>query len=126
MNPVCGGTSELKQADENVQKICDQVKGEAENKAGTKFSQFVAKSYKTQVVAGTNYFIKVDVGDGNFVHLRVYQTLPHAGSTLELSAIKTGMKEDDALQYFWEFTTILDPHLFVHFLFCFLFCKILS
>ncbi|XP_068698687.1 cystatin-B-like [Montipora capricornis] len=100
MNPVCGGTSELKQADENVQKICDQVKGEAENKAGTKFSQFVAKSYKTQVVAGTNYFIKVDVGDGNFVHLRVYQTLPHAGSTLELSAIKTGMKEDDALQYF--------------------------
>ena len=44
--------------------------------------------------------LQVDVGDGNFVHLRVYQTLPHAGSTLELSAIKTGMKEDDALQYF--------------------------
>lgn len=97
---MCGGTGELKQADKEVQQICDQVKEEAEKKAGSKFPEFVAVSYKTQVVAGTNYFIKVNVGDGNFIHLRVYKKLPHAGSTLELSALKTGMKEDSALEYF--------------------------
>ncbi|KAM7447846.1 hypothetical protein ABFA07_004034 [Porites harrisoni] len=97
---MCGGTSGLKPATEAEQKICDEVKSKAEEKAGTKFSQFVAKSFKTQVVAGTNYFIKVDVGNSSFVHLRVYQTLPHAGSTIELTDIKTGLKEDDNLDYF--------------------------
>lgn len=98
--PMTGGPSELKVADEEVQKICDEVKSAAEAKAGEKYSQFQAKSYKTQVVAGTNFFIKVDVGDGSFVHLRVYRTLPHAGSTLALSAIKTGLKDEDELEYF--------------------------
>ena len=43
---------------------------------------------------------QVDVGNSSFVHLRVYQTLPHAGSTIELTDIKTGLKEDDNLDYF--------------------------
>ena len=40
------------------------------------------------------------MGDNSYIHARVYKTLPHAGSTLELTAIKTGMKEDDPLEYF--------------------------
>ena len=39
--------------------VSQQVKSAAEAKAEKKFSQFQAKSYKTQVVAGTNFFIKV-------------------------------------------------------------------
>uniref|UniRef100_A0A668RSY7 Cystatin domain-containing protein n=1 Tax=Oreochromis aureus TaxID=47969 RepID=A0A668RSY7_OREAU len=52
---MCGGLTEEKQADEAVQNICDAVK----QKTGRNFEVFTAKSYKTQVVAGTNYFIKV-------------------------------------------------------------------
>ncbi|KAL4001054.1 hypothetical protein ACER0C_006353 [Sarotherodon galilaeus] len=56
---MCGGLTEEKQADEAVQNICDAMKPHAEQKTGRNFEVFTAKSYKTQVVAGTNYFIKV-------------------------------------------------------------------
>lgn len=39
---------------------CDfQVRGVAEEQAHKKFTKFEAKSFKTQVVAGVNYFVKV-------------------------------------------------------------------
>lgn len=99
---IPGGLSEVKKATEEVQNICDQVKSQAEAKARTTFDQFKAICYRTQVVKGMNYFIKIDVGDTpyNYVHLRVYQSLPQDGSTLTVNAIKTGMKESDPLEYF--------------------------
>ena len=36
-----------------------QVKSQAEAMAGAKFKEFKAISYRTQLVAGTNYFVKV-------------------------------------------------------------------
>jgi len=36
-----------------------QVRADLETKAGKKFAEFVAIEYSTQVVAGTNYFVKV-------------------------------------------------------------------
>jgi len=39
--------------------ITTQIKASAEGKTNKTYEVFVAKSFKTQVVAGTNYFIKV-------------------------------------------------------------------
>jgi len=36
-----------------------QVRADLETKAGKKFTEFAAIEYSTQIVAGTNYFIKV-------------------------------------------------------------------
>ncbi|XP_051739033.1 cystatin-B-like [Ctenopharyngodon idella] len=100
MEVRCGGTSEAKDADEEVQKICDEVKSHAEDKAGRKFDVFTAKSYKTQVVAGRNYFIKVHVGEDDYIHLRVFKPLPCAGEKLELHGIQTSKAHHDAIEYF--------------------------
>ncbi|XP_046733631.1 cystatin-B-like [Silurus meridionalis] len=100
MDVICGGPSPVEAANEEVQKICDEVKPLVEEKAGRTFNVFTAKSYTTQVVAGTNYFIKVQVSDVECVHLRVYKMLPHAGEKLELTGIQTKKSHQDAIGYF--------------------------
>ncbi|XP_072234855.1 cystatin 14a, tandem duplicate 2 [Leuresthes tenuis] len=98
--PKCGGTSEAKDADDKVQQICDEIKPHAEQKAGKTFDVFTAKIYKTQVVAGTNYFIKVHVGGDDHVHLRIWKKLPCNGGELELSDMQHSKSHQDPIEYF--------------------------
>lgn len=100
MPMLCGGTTEEKEANEEVQKICDEMKPHAEQKAGKTFDVFSARSYKTQLVAGTNYFVKVHVGGEEFVHLRVYKMLPHTGGKLELTSMQSSKAHHDPIEYF--------------------------
>ncbi|KAM9825302.1 cystatin-B-like [Syngnathus typhle] len=97
---MCGGLGQAVNADEEIQKICDKVKSDAEGKTGKTFDVFIAKSYKSQVVAGTNYFIKVHVGGDDHVHMRVFQSLPYAGSTIELVDIQVSKTHGDAIEHF--------------------------
>ncbi|CAM2097299.1 unnamed protein product [Caretta caretta] len=53
-----GGLTETKLATPEIQEIADQVKPQLEERENKTYPVFVAIKYKTQVVAGTNYFIK--------------------------------------------------------------------
>ncbi|KAM6900233.1 cystatin-B-like [Xenentodon cancila] len=98
--PMCGGLTEAKDADESVQAICDDVKKLAEQKAGKEFDVFVAKSYKTQLVAGTNFFIKVHVGGNDHIHLRVWRKLPCYNGELEVTSVQHPKTEQEPIEYF--------------------------
>ena len=78
-------------------KIALEVKPQLEAKTGTFYSIYNPLQYATQVVAGTNYFIKVDIGNGQHVHLRVYKDLK---GNLTLHSFQAGKASTDLLEYF--------------------------
>ena len=55
----------------------------------------------SQVVAGTNYFCKlqVDGGDGH-IHARIFQGLPHTGGAFEVHGVQKEHSADSELAYF--------------------------
>ncbi|XP_075053543.1 cystatin-A-like [Mixophyes fleayi] len=95
-----GGLGDVQPADSEVQSICDQMKKQVEEKTGRSFSKFEAVEYKTQTVAGTNYFIKVCVGSEQYIHLRVYQPLPSADQEMSLTDVQLDKTKEDEIKYF--------------------------
>ncbi|KAM8820509.1 cystatin-A-like [Eudromia elegans] len=95
-----GGLSDTMPATPEVQHIADQVKPQLEERENEVYGLFQAIEYRTQVVAGTNYFIKVQVSDGTYVHLRVFQSLPFENQGPSLTSYQTGKTRDDPLTYF--------------------------
>ncbi|NXC30144.1 CYTX protein, partial [Campylorhamphus procurvoides] len=77
-----------------------QVKPQFESKTMRNCAMFTAIAYKTQVVAGINYLIKVQVSSTEYAHLRVFQSLPHENQGPSLVSFQTGKTRDDPLTYF--------------------------
>jgi len=44
-----------------------------------------------------NYFVKVDVGDGEFIHLKIYQPLPYTNLPPELQEVEEGKTATDPI-----------------------------
>nr|XP_002197519.1 cystatin-A [Taeniopygia guttata] len=97
---MTGGLSETKPATPEIQQLVNQVKPQFQSQANTNCAVFTAIVYKTQVVAGTMYFIKVQVSDGEYVHLKVFESLPHENTGPSLVGFQTGKTRDDPLTYF--------------------------
>uniref|UniRef100_A0A8C3SNM6 Cystatin domain-containing protein n=1 Tax=Chelydra serpentina TaxID=8475 RepID=A0A8C3SNM6_CHESE len=96
----CGGVTGPQPATPETQHIVDEVKLQVEEKEGKKFEVFTAVEFKTQLVAGINYFIKVHVGNEEFLHLRVFKSLPHENKPLSLSSYQSSKTKHDELTYF--------------------------
>ncbi|NXU57643.1 CYTA protein, partial [Turnix velox] len=77
-----------------------QVKPEFEKSANLVCGLFTLIIYRTQVVAGVNYFMKVQTSENEYVHLRVFKGLPHANEGPSLVRFQTGKTRDDPLDYF--------------------------
>ncbi|XP_047653502.1 cystatin-B [Phacochoerus africanus] len=97
---MCGAPSATQPATDEIQAIADKVKSQLEEKENKTFPVFKAVEFKSQVVAGRNLFIKVQVADDDFVHLRVFESLPHENKPLTLSSYQTNKSRHDELTYF--------------------------
>ena len=86
---LCGGFNNVQNADNEVQAIIDQVRGEVEAQLGT-VGAYQAVSFTQQVVAGMNYKVKVLVSENEYIHIKVYVPLPHTHNPPSLSELERG------------------------------------
>ncbi|XP_073344166.1 cystatin-B-like [Pagrus major] len=100
MDIKVGAWSHTKYADKETQWICDQVRNLVEGKTNKIYQEFKAALSRDQLVNGTNFLIKVRVGERNYIHLQVYQALPCHGGHLELSGVQGEKTQDDPLEPF--------------------------
>ncbi|ESN91479.1 hypothetical protein HELRODRAFT_70492 [Helobdella robusta] len=95
-----GGLSEVKLADAVIQAVIDQMRCKVEDKINEKFKDYRAVIFRTQVVAGLNYFVKVHTEDKKYLHLRLFSPLPCNGMDVELHGVEYPKSETDELKYF--------------------------
>ncbi|XP_058920810.1 cystatin-B [Kogia breviceps] len=96
---MCGAPTTTQPATAVTQVIADQVRSQLEEKE-KKFPMFKALEFRVQVVAGTLFFIKVQVDDDKFMHIRVFESLPHENKPLTLTSYQAHKGRHDELTYF--------------------------
>ena len=92
-----GGMKEVKDITPEVKELVLKVKTDIESKANQTFTTFEPISFATQVVAGTNYFVNIKVGENKHIHCRIFQDLKR---NLSVHSVKTEKSSQDALEYF--------------------------
>lgn len=96
-----GGLGREMDKDDEVTDVVKQIKPLLEAKTNTKYEYLEVVSYKTQIVAGKNYFVKAKAkpenGAESIIHLRIYRDLSRK---LELTAHETDKSLNDELKWF--------------------------
>lgn len=59
--------------------------------------EFTARLYREQIVAGTNFFVKVETGPLRFIHVRIHADLTGEAHVVE---VQIGKTMGDPLEYF--------------------------
>ena len=99
-----GGLGSVHDVDDKTQNLADQVKGQLMDKlifpGIVNLGDFKVISYRKQVVAGINYFMKVKIGGQEYIHIRVYEPLSYMNAEPQLHGIQTDVTEKDPIEYF--------------------------
>lgn len=98
---MAGGLHNELEADDEIRRVVREVKAEFEQKSRRQIQDLEPISYRKQVVAGMNYFVKAKAternGSKSHVHLRIYK--PFRGP-LELTAYQANVEANKKLEYF--------------------------
>ncbi|XP_072118460.1 cystatin-B-like [Mobula birostris] len=98
---TAGGMANTTEANAKIQAIADVVKTAVQEKLGRELEVYQVNSYRSQMVAGTVYFIKILTGPGDeCIHIRVMASLPHTGGGIFLHGIEDHKKLCDPITYF--------------------------
>ena len=94
---LVGGWNETSELPEDVYNLVVSLKEGVEGHAQATFEIFHPVKYRQQVVAGMNYWVKVQVGESTFIHVKIFKPLPHTGQPPQVSEVHSGKSADDEL-----------------------------
>ncbi|XP_062579344.1 cystatin-A-like [Saccostrea cucullata] len=100
---ILGGLSETKFATDEVQDLIDLLRDDIISQLPIGYDreeplpEFTARLYREQIVAGTNFFVKVETGPLRFIHVRIYVDLSGDAS---VDGLQVGKTMGDPLEYF--------------------------
>jgi cystatin-A/B len=103
MPRATGGLGDLKEVDERIKEVVAKVESDIRSqlvdKLGEVSGPILPVGYKTQVVAGTNFFVKLLVGEGEpkIVHARIYRNLQ---GEVSLHSVTEEKAHEDDVEYF--------------------------
>lgn len=86
----------MKAADQEVIDLMAALKADCEKLLGA-VEAFEPVAYVKQVVAGTNFKVKVRTGGDTYAHVAVFRPLPHTGEAPKVTAVESGKTKEDAL-----------------------------
>lgn len=80
-----------------VQPIIENVRTAVEQKTGH-VDIYLAVRFRNQVLdGGTNWLVKVKIGEGNYLHLMINQAQPLENGPIQLRGLQQGHTADDPL-----------------------------
>ncbi|VDL98602.1 unnamed protein product [Schistocephalus solidus] len=98
---MCGGASICRAPSEDEkQLLLPPLCAHLEGHLGRSPQTVEIVEVRTQVVAGTNYFLKVTHSDGKVCHVRVFKALPCNGGNIEIVKVVEKSGLGDPLEYF--------------------------
>ncbi|XP_045198071.2 cystatin-A-like [Mercenaria mercenaria] len=96
---ILGGWGEETEATPEVQEICDKVKEQVQTTTGGTFTMYKALKYRSQIVAGTNYCVKIQITSaGDCDHVTIFQALPCNGGDLTVTDVQEKKTISDPIQ----------------------------
>ncbi len=92
---MLGGFSAPQDATPEVEGVVDQLKLQVQSKTNKTYTTFKLEKYSTQVVNGVNYKLKIQVGDGDYIHVTAHRP-PIADSEPTLKEVQEGKTASDS------------------------------
>ncbi len=85
---MCGGFGSAKLVDnDDMRGLVTEIKSNVENHLAKTFDTFEGHSYKSQLVNGTNYTIKIFVGDDKYIHVKFHKALECYDGTVTIKEV---------------------------------------
>lgn len=85
---MCGGFTQDQPMTDEVKTMTMKFKANAEAKMNATYATFEPESYQSQVVAGTNYNVKVKTDKG-YIKIKIFKPLPCNGTEPQFKNVES-------------------------------------